>query len=161
MNLIKSEVLAVAQKLETEGIAFYKALAAEVKDLKARAVLYRLAQDEALHLDGFDTLLKVPVSDDAYDDAALLTSYVQETIRADIFPPASEARRLARSADGLLAAVDLGLQAERQSVAFYERLTTACTNAEGKTALGELLAAEREHVSTLEGLRRTFQNRYA
>ncbi|HEX9592516.1 MAG TPA: ferritin family protein [bacterium] len=161
MNLIKSEVLAVAQKIEKDGIAFYKAIAPYTKDLKARAVFYRLAHDEALHLDGFSALLKVPADDTAYDDAALLTSYVQETIRSDLFPPTTEARRIARSDHGLLAAVDLGLQAERQSVAFYERMVTACTNAEGKAAFAELLAAEREHVATLEGLRRTVQNRYA
>jgi rubrerythrin len=161
MNLIKSEVLAVAQKIESEGIAFYKALAPQVKDLKARALLYRLAHDEALHLEGFEALLKVPEGDDDYDDAAMLTAYVQETVRADIFPPPAEAKRLAKNASGLLAAIDLGLDAERQSVTFYERMATACTNAEGKAAFGELLAAEREHVSTLESLRRTFQNRYA
>ncbi|MGD2062773.1 MAG: ferritin family protein [Nitrospirota bacterium] len=161
MNLIKSEVLAVAQKIEEDGIAFYKAIAPHTKDLKARAVFYRLAHDEALHLDGFSALLKVPADDNAYDDAAMLTSYVQETIRSDIFPSATDARRIARAADGLLAAVDLGLQAERQSVAFYERMVTACTNEEGKAAFAELLAAEREHVATLEGLRRTVQNRYA
>jgi hypothetical protein len=40
-------------------------------------------------------------------------------------------------------------------------MVTACTNEEGKAAFAELLAAEREHVATLEGLRRTVQNRYA
>jgi len=138
------EALKVARKLESEGISFYKNLLKTVKDPGVKEVLNYLLEEEKDHLQLFEEMLEDedPESldnsgEDILDilDTGVFTLPRDEELTADLDK-----------------ALQLGINIEKRSLAFYLEMVKHTESEEGKDALKKIIGEEKKHWEELKRL---------
>ena len=139
------EVLALAQKMELEGKAYYERLAAETAVAELKGVFTFLAGEEQKHFDLFQSMEKkqgLPSTEGAGD----MSTRVKE-----IFGVLSASFALPEVVYDYQAAYGKALEMERQSVKYYSELA-ASADASDKKILDFIIAQEEGHARLMESL---------
>lgn len=144
-------VLDLAAEVERRGHAFYTEGAGRITSEKGKAIFSRLAQEELLHLDWVTAQRRalerqghwladeeVPVAAQIKSLAAVVFPQV-DSPRAGVSPEATELDALRR-----------GIQAEKDSVAFYSDAHHRATDPAAKAMFGRLVEVEQGHQRLLE-----------
>jgi len=138
------EAFKVAHKLESEGISFYKKVINMVKDPKVKEVLLYLLGEEEDHLQLFEQMVEredPEALDDSGDD-------ILDILDTGVFTfPKDEA--LTTDLDR---ALQLGINIEKRSLAFYLEMVKHTDNEEGKVALKKIIDEEKKHWEELKKL---------
>lgn len=139
-----AEALTIARKLEREGINFYKEILETVEDPKVKEVLIYLLDEEMEHLKLFEKMLEREDPESLDDDG----EGVLDVVGGGVFAlPKSEA--LAADLDK---AIQLGINIEKRSLAFYLEIVKHTKSEEGKNALKKIIGEEKNHWEELKRL---------
>ena len=138
------EAFKLARKLESEGISFYKKVLNMVKDSKVKEVLFYLLGEEEAHLQLFEKMVEredPEALNDSGDD-------VLDILDTGVFPLLKD-EALTTDLDK---ALQLGINIEKRSLAFYLEMVKHTDNEEGKVALKKIIDEEKKHWEELKRL---------
>jgi len=143
------EALAIASKIERDGIHFYEKLAESVTSERLRDTLNVLAIQERDHLEFFEgELLKLREQEhDRFEEDDLLTS-----IDYGIFQPYQGIGELEKALDAPRKALRMGIIIEEKSIRFYESCRGRVSSRGTKEGLVRIIEEEREHKRLLEDM---------
>jgi rubrerythrin len=148
-----SELLELALDIERNGAAFYQALTEKSQDKSARAVYEHLAAEEIKHQKTFQDMLKTVGSyqpPEDYDEDYRL--YLKSLADSSAFTSVAQARQKAAQASSQAEALDIGIQAEKDSILFYSEMQNLVKPADQKV-IQNIIDQERDHLNQLTQLK--------
>ncbi len=149
-----SEIVEIGIQIERNGKDFYETLSRNSKDLKVQDTFNFLSGEEAKHIAAFQKILgsigkyepQGLDSDDYY-------AYMNALSADSVFTQKDKGRELAAKVKNNTQAIDMGIQAEKDSIVFYEGIKKAVPDYDHK-AVDEIIRQEQEHLGMLLGLKR-------
>ena len=147
------ELLEIAMDIERNGAAFYQVLANQTKDKDTRAVYEHLAEEEKKHLNTFQGMLSTVGKyqpPEAYAEDYML--YLKSLADSSVFSDVDQAKEKARKVSSESEAIDIGIQAEKESVLFYTEMQNFVKPADQK-AVSWVIDEEKAHLRRLAQLR--------
>ena len=151
MLLNEMEAIKIAVSIEEGGLAFYRAAAQSARDPETAKVFDSLARAEAAHKEIFLEMQDEIASAGrslGFTDAPEVDAYIRQLVKTNVFGSPEEAAQKGRNTS-LAEALDLGIQAERDSILFYSALVDATADKTTHKALERLIAEERRHLVIL------------
>lgn len=148
-----SELLRVAVQLEKNGLAFYSAMARRSKDGVSQQVFLYLAEQEKKHRKVFEDMTRNAgnwPSDPMTED---YQAYLKALMRDFVFTSEKTARARAMQTEDRRQALAVGVQAEKDSILFYQEMRGLVRRTDRKT-VGTIVNEERSHLAQLSALRR-------
>jgi rubrerythrin len=131
-----SELLEIAIGIERNGMAFYQALADKTGKSDVKDIYTYLAGEEKKHMDTFqgmsDSLGQVKPQE-TYTEEYML--YLKSLVDSVVFSNVTEARQKAGKVSNEIEAVDIGIQAEKDSILFYIELQNLVRERDSKVVL--------------------------
>jgi rubrerythrin len=150
-----SELLEVAVGIEKNGAAFYQALAEKIKGPSARAIYEHLAAEEIKHQKTFQAMLETVGSYQPPEGYAKeYQLYLKSLVDSSVFTDVAQARQRAAEASSQIKALDIGIQAEKDSILFYTEIQNLVKPADRQVVL-KIIDEERGHLSQLYQLRQS------
>ena len=147
-----SELLQAAVGIERNGAAFYQALAD--RDNSVRAIYEHLAVKEMKHQKTFQAMLdKVGGYQPPEDYAEDYQLYMKSLVDSAVFTDVAQARQRAAEAASDSQALDIGIQAEKDSILFYTEMQNLVKPAD-RQIMTNIIAQEREHLNQLTQLKK-------
>jgi len=146
------DVFTMAVRIEENGHAFYTGAAEKAKDSETKKLFEELANMEANHIKAFKTLRaslpETALSPGVWDPEGLAESYLQASADTHIFTVEAADSRLKR-VNTALEALDMAIQFEKDSVAFFLGMKEILPDPKGKSEIDQLIRSEMEHVRML------------
>jgi rubrerythrin len=153
------DVFTMAVRIEENGNAFYKAAAEKTDNPQVKELFEKLARMEEGHIAAFKAMRsRLPgafPADAVWDPEGLAESYLQTTADTHIFATEEAARGL-RGISTPLQALDMAIQFEKDSVAFFLGMKELLPDPSGKGEIDQLIESEMDHVRMLSKARREF-----
>lgn len=145
------EAFKVAINLEKDGLRFYTGAARNIKDEKTRRVFLKLAEDEKLHLELFKKLDEELPSGPAgrpkdIDDEVV--AYLNSLVDTGVFKGVQKRLEELKSLEDV-DALQIGIQAEKDSILFYQEAYKNSITPSGKKAFKRLIGEEKKHLIIL------------
>jgi len=145
------EAVKIATAMEQSGLDFYARAAEKTADPYVKKMFLRLAAEERGHLTLFEDLQKKlsqePRSPAAEDDET--AAYVQHLVESHVFSEkGTPARLLAEAADDI-AALAVGIRAERDALLFYQEMINFTDSQAAVAAFEQIVEEERRHLAAL------------
>lgn len=150
------DVFAMAVRIEENGKAFYAGLAEKAQDWQLKDLFSELARMEDGHIQQFKALrgdLPQSSADTVWDPEGLASAYLEATADTHVFTVESASERL-NTVTSPLAALDVALAFERDSVAFFVGMKEILPDQSGKGEIDKLIRSEMDHVRMLAQARR-------
>ncbi len=148
-----AELIDIATGIERRGIAFYDVMAASLKDENAQEVFRMLAEMERTHLETFEKMRadasKYPAPG-VYPQAD--SDYIQALLQTAVFTDEFVTSEFASHVENDRGAIELGIQAEKDSVLFYCQMRESLPP-DTKHVVEEILAEERKHLTMLSAVK--------
>lgn len=148
-----SEVLEIAIQIEKNGREFYETLAKNTKNEERQRIFSFLAQEEGKHQRVF---LKIKEGLEEYPpqglDADQYYKYMNALASESVFTQKEKAKEIAKNAKSEEEAIDIGIQAEKDSIKFYTAIKKVVPEYEIK-AVDEVIRNEEEHLEKLQTIK--------
>lgn len=148
-----SEIVELGIQIEKNGRDFYNTLVRRSKNPKAKEVFKYLAGEEEKHIVLFRKILN---SIEKYGAPESYTgeyyAYMNALARESVFPHANKGKEIAKAIKSDKQAIDVGLEAEKDSIVFYEGMKKAVPQHDHKI-ISELIAQEQGHLKSLIDLK--------
>ncbi len=144
-----AEVLDMAIEIERKGLAFYRGCKAASADDKVAEVFEFAAEQEHKHIELFTHMkrdLEQYTVPESYPGETL--AYMRGLIGDSVFATADEAACSAGELTDVGEAVEMAIDLERQSIAFYSGLRELVRASE-HAAIDEIIAEEHGHIRRL------------
>ncbi len=146
------EAVKIATAMEQCGLDFYTRAAEKTRDPYVKKMFLHLAGEERQHLGLFEDLQKKllaePRTPDAVEDDET-ADYVQHLVASHVFSEkGTPARLLAEAADDI-AALAVGIRAERDALLFYQEMISFTDSKAAVAAFERIVAEERLHLAAL------------
>lgn len=141
------DVFAMAVRIEENGHAFYAGAADKTDEPQAKELFEELARMEEGHVHAFKALrglLPASSSDAVWDPEGLAESYLQATADTHIFTKEAALTRL-EAVHNPLEALDMALQFEKDSIAFFIGMKEILPDVEGRGKIDALINQEMDH----------------
>jgi rubrerythrin len=146
------DVFTMAVRIEENGYAFYSGVAATAVDPLLKKLFGDLAAMESGHIQAFKALeAMLPESQSeklVWDPEGLAESYLQAAADTHIFTLEAAKSRLSKVTTPKQA-LDMAIQFEKDSVAFFVGIKELLPSVEGKNQIDTLIRAEMDHIRML------------
>ena len=152
-----SELLEVALGIEKNGTAFYQALADKTKNKDAKAIYDYLAGEEKKHLNAFQGMLDSVGKyqpPESYPGEYML--YLKSLVDSTVFTDLTTAQRKAEKTSSETEALDIGIQAEKDSILFYVEMQNLVSPPARRVVSG-IIDEEKSHLKQLSELKQAVQ----
>jgi len=148
-----SELIEIAINIERNGVAFYETLADKTQNKDAKAIYDYLASEEMKHLSTFQDILNAldqyqPPED--YAEEYML--YLKSLVDSSVFSNVTEAQQKAEKISSEIEALDIGIQAEKDSILFYIEMQNFVRQPDQKIVL-KIIDEEKAHLRQLSPLK--------
>jgi len=153
------DVFAMAVRIEENGNAFYEGAAEKSDDPQIKKLFKDLALMEAGHIQAFKALrsqLPGLPTGGVWDPEGLAESYLQAAADTHIFTVEAAKPRLA-AVKTPLEAIDMALQFEKDSMAFFLGMKQILPDQSGKSELDKLIVQEMDHYRMLTSAKKQLQ----
>jgi len=148
-----SELINIALGIEGRGVAFYESMADSTQNANAREVFRYLADMEREHLQTFQGMLaeadKFQFSETAGEHAA----YLQTLVDSAVFSDDLITSKLAGGVESDVAALDLSIGAEKDSILFYYEMRDLMPQ-QAQATVNKIIAEEKSHLRQLTELKK-------
>lgn len=148
-----SEIVELAIQIEKNGKDFYGAIAASLKNKKSKEIFEYLAAQEEKHAEVFAKILGAI---EKYEPAEAYPgeyfAYMNALASESVFTQKDKGREIAKKIKNEKEAIDIGIQAEKDSIVFYGGMKKAVPEYDRKT-VDEVIAQEEEHLRQLLDLK--------
>lgn len=145
-------MLMSAIELEKEGLAFYSQAAERTHNELGKRIFRSLEKDEINHVRTIQAIYEALHHGHAWPSTQELPAS-QADLRAMIESFAADHKEGLHAATDDLSAIDIGLDFERRSVAFYMEQSDRATTARDREFVKRLLAEEQLHWNALSELK--------
>jgi len=146
------DVFSMAVRIEENGHAFYEGVAKKTKKADVKRLFEALAVMEEGHIRVFKSLrTTIPATllePRVWDPEGLAESYLQATADTHIFTVEAAQQRL-EGVENVDQAIDMAVQFEKDSVAFFLGVKELLAHPDGKNEINKLIDAEMEHIRML------------
>ena len=149
-----SELINIAIGIERRGIAFYDIMTKSTENAAARDVFQYLADMERQHIQIFQGML-----DEAnkYQPSETYTgeyaAYLQALVDNAVFTDDMVTSEMATQADSDIAAIELAITAEKDSILFYYEMKDIMPQ-RAQPTVNKIIAEEKSHLKQLSELKR-------
>jgi len=148
-----SEILEIAMGIERSGIAFYDTLAEKTRNKNTCSLYTYLSGEEKKHLMSFRNMAD---SSEKYEPPESYpgeyTTYLKSLIDTAVFSDADVTRRIAENAASDCDVIDIGIQAEKDSILFYTELRAIVSKSD-RDIVDTIIEAEKDHLRQLSELK--------
>lgn len=153
-NWSGAEALKIAIGIERDGLRFYTRAVEDVASLEAKELFRGLAKDEEEHLRVIEEEMRPALESEdwRWADDELVESYLRNIERPEIFP-GERGEGAAEWVKDDLEAIQIGIEAEKNSIKYYTTMAQQTTHPEGKAAFERLVEEEKAHLEMLFGAR--------
>mgnify|MGYP000019315924 FL=1 len=150
-NLNDLEGLRIAMDIEGRGYHFYQGAYDRFKEDKVRAIFKMLRDEEAVHLDTFTHYFEeIGATKEAYETEYLfdpeVSGYLTVLAEARVFPAKEETATVLAGINDPKDALELALEAEKNSVLFYDELSECSKFEQARQVFEKLKKEEQLHV---------------
>jgi rubrerythrin len=145
------EGLRIAVEIETRGREFYRQARENATNPQEQDMFLWLMNEEVRHEQAFRNMFnqlkdtKAAHSDEYLFDAEV-SRYLTVLAELHVFPPAENAKQKVSELKSVKAVLELALQAEKDSVLFYDELANNAKFADARKIFAALKAEEQKHV---------------
>ncbi|MFH1889213.1 MAG: ferritin family protein [Candidatus Omnitrophota bacterium] len=150
-----SEIVEIGIQIEENGRDFYDTLSTQSKNEKSKKIFRYLAKQEEEHKEVFQKLLG---SIEKYEPAEAYPgeyfAYMNSLAIASVFTQKDKGKEIAMKVKNEQEAIDIGMQAEKDSIVFYEGMKKV-TSEHNHNVVDEVIAQEQEHLRQLLELKTT------
>jgi rubrerythrin len=148
-----SELINIALGIEGRGIAFYDSMAGATKNAAAAEVFRYLADMEREHLQTFQGMLAQADKFQFSETAGEYAVYLQALVDSAVFSDEVIASKLARGAESDIAALELAIGAEKDSILFYYEMRDIMPQ-RAQSTVNKIIAEEKSHLRQLSELKK-------
>jgi rubrerythrin len=149
-----SELINIAIGIERRGITFYDIMARSTDDEMARDVFQGLADMEREHIEIFQGMLGEA---DKYQPSETLSEeyagYLQALIDSAVFTDDTITSEMATQADSDTQALELGINAEKDSILFYYQMRDIMPQP-ALPMINRIIAEEKSHLRQLSEIKK-------
>jgi rubrerythrin len=148
-----SEILDIAMGIEKNGAAFYQAMSQKTDNNDTRALYEYLMSEEKKHLTTFQNMKGSAGkyhSPESYPGEYM--QYLKSLIDSTIFTDEIRAKETAAKTTDELEALDIGIQAEKDSILFYSEIQNIVTESD-RHVVYEIINEEKAHLRQLSELK--------
>jgi len=142
------EIFKIAQKLEENGISFYKKSAEIAKDENLKSVLLDISIMESTHLDFFKKMENNVKSSD-FIDSNDIGEYLERIFGAKIFQK-DPALKIGKELLNMSDIFQFALERENESVEFYSNILKNIKNPETSRSLEIIIGEEKVHANLMK-----------
>lgn len=151
-NYNVAEIFEIAEQIERNGAAFYRAAAEKFSDPEIKDFLSEMASDEDEHEKTFIAMKKALVGKPALDgkdpdDTALM--YIRSLAGKYVFEKTEVPEFLKKDDPALDEVLDYAMAAEKNSMIFYLALKAITDGCEDKQVIQRLIDEEQKHLEKL------------
>ena len=148
------ELINIAIGIERRGITFYDIMAKSTDNEIARRVFYSLAGMEREHIKIFQDMLGKA---DHFQPAGTATEeyigYLQALVDSAVFTDDAITSEMATQADSDIKAVELGINAEKDSILFYYQMRDIMPQP-ALPMINRIIAEEKAHLQQLSEIKK-------
>jgi rubrerythrin len=148
-----SELINIAIGIEGRGIVFYDVMAKSTQNEAAREVFNYLADMERGHIEIFKAMLGEA---DKYqfqaEDDEQYGAYLKALVDSAVFSDDLVTSEMAAQAESDSAALELGIQAEKDSILFYYEMKEVMPQ-RAQATVDKIIAEEKSHLRQLSELK--------
>jgi len=146
----EAEALQLAMKVENDGIKFYLKASEIVNDAEVKKVFKSLAKEEEKHVNLFKNMLENLIKEKNLDMEANsgAEEHFFDFIDPQIFGNIFELEKIVGNIKTDLNAVELGEDAEVNSINFYKALLKNTGSEEAKNIIKDIIKEEQKHLKT-------------
>lgn len=150
------EAITLGIELEIAGFNFYTRIAETATDYRVKNLFQHLAEAEMEHKRVIKEEIEPSFTPEWYreEDRQLMAEYLRDVEKQPVFPSPEEAEDISLGTDSALKAIDIGILAEKQAMAYFAYLRDATQDETGQTAFNRLYKEEVKHLEMLEGLKK-------
>ena len=149
-----SELINIAISIERRGITFYDIMAKSTDNEMARAVFEELVEMEREHLKTFQNMLeKADEHRDAEVPRQEYSDYLQALIDNAVFTDDMITSEMATQADSDIKALELGINAEKDSILFYYEMRDSIPR-RTVPIIDSVIAEEKLHLKQLSEIKK-------
>ncbi len=155
------ELIEMAKNIEKNGRAFYEALMQRTKNPDARVLYDYLAGQEKKHLVIFEEIGKRnPLDPSPETYPGEYRQYLKALADNAVFTGKNDAIARARDAANEMDALNVGIEAEKESIIFYAELTSMIKESDQGT-IRHVVDEEKRHLTELNDLKRVLETQKA
>ena len=147
------EIFEMGVQIERNGKAFYEAAAKKASNGEVRDLFKELSTWEAGHITLFEKLRDELPADagtaDLYDPEGDAHLYLRAAADSHVFLKNKNAEAIAAKCKDAMAALDMGVTFEKDSVVFYTTMKKVVPPALGKSTIDRIIAEEIKHIGML------------
>jgi len=153
-NLSGTEIIDIAKKIETWGVAFYDEASKQVKDEEASKLFAFLREEEKRHEKQFERLLgQGPQTDAEWRDNEEYAGYMRALAENIVFPEPSEAKKMVETLGDEAAVLARAIEFEKESLLYFHEIHQLVQE-EFRGLVDGLIKEERKHLRLLRDLHR-------
>jgi len=149
-----TELINIAIGIERRGIAFYDIMTKSTDSGEARELFQRLANMEREHMQTFEGMLGEA---DKYQPtesyAGEYVAYLQALIDSAVFTDDLVTSELATQADSDVEAMELAINAEKDSILFYYEMSEIMPR-KAQPTVNKIVTEEKSHLAELTALKK-------
>jgi rubrerythrin len=149
-----SELINIAIGIERRGITFYDIMAKSTDDEAAREIFQNLADMEREHILIFQDMLgeadKYKLPETRHEEYA---DYLQALVDSAVFTDDAITSEMATQADSDIKAVELGINAEKDSLLFYYQMKEIMPQP-ALTMINRIIGEEKSHLHQLTEIKK-------
>jgi len=146
------EIIDIAKKIETGGVAFYDEARERAKDPELRKLFGFLRDEEKRHEKQFERLLeKTPEASAKWRDQDEYLGYMGFLAQDLVFPSPEAARTIVAELGGGDAVLLKAMDFEKASILYFHEMAPIVLE-EDRDLIARLIEEERKHLRLLRGL---------
>jgi rubrerythrin len=143
------KLLSTALEMEKKGKEFYDKAAGTCKTELGREIFSMLGRDEIIHLERIKTIYNSLEEKEEWTDEWMNVKGAHASIKTIFKDLVSRYKVHSKSGTSDLEALEVGIDFESKSVAFYEKEFEGATDAMEKKFAEKMIAEEKSHLSVL------------
>jgi len=144
------EGLKIAIEIEKRGHAFYQQAYSQAQKEEHKELFLLLRDEETHHLAKFTSICEKVQKDESNADFDEETSKYLSVLAANhVFPREEEAAKRIHELSTMDAILATAMQAEKDSILFYDELATKASCSDARKVFAALKAEEQQHVIKL------------
>ncbi|MDD2553660.1 MAG: ferritin family protein [Desulfotomaculaceae bacterium] len=150
-----SEIAKIGMKIEENGLAFYRALAAKTEEPEAKTLFNFMAGEEEQHYKTFEALADklqgydISTFEDDYED------YMRDLANNSVFATDADPVAIAKGVNTVAEAIELALGFEKDSVLFYLQFKKMVPEEE-KFGVHAIIDEEQKHIHQLLTIKKMY-----
>jgi rubrerythrin len=146
------EIVDIAKKIETWGVAFYDEASKHVESKEGRELFEFLRNEEKRHEIQFEKLLaKLPSAGDAWRDQGEYLGYMSVLAENMVFPNPDEAPAMIKELGSEAAILARAIEFEKESLLYFHEMRDLVQE-EDRSLVDHLIKEERSHLKLLRNM---------